>query len=97
MNGKVSPTIRVLQEIRGELRSTVDRIDGTNTRLERLEEKFGSLERRQVEGEIRISTELVSVGKTLIEMRDLLRDRLDDHHRVDELERRVDSLERRVG
>jgi uncharacterized coiled-coil DUF342 family protein len=88
---KVSNTLRALHEIRDEvkeLRGEVKELrDDVNDRV-------GSLEQRQTETEIRLSTELGAVTRTLVEVRDLLRDRLDDRHRVDEHERRIQALER---
>lgn len=80
----------VLREIRDELK-------GTNERLDRVEQGVGALERRQTESEVRLASELVSVGKTIGEVRDLLRDRLDVRDRVDDHEHRIAALERRAG
>ena len=90
MAGKVSPTLRVLLEIRDELK-------GTNVRLERVEGRVGSLEAQQRETEIRIATELIGVARAVGEVRDLLRDRSGERHRVDDLERRLSVVEKRVG
>jgi chromosome segregation ATPase len=90
MAEKVSPTLRVLREIR-------DEIKGTNHRLDRLEEQGGTLERRQSESEVRLATELVTVARAVTEVRDLLRERLDASDRVENHERRITALERRAG
>jgi hypothetical protein len=74
-------TTQVLIEIRDEARKT-------NTRLERLE-------RRQVEAEVRISTEIVAVAGAIREMKDAF---LADRRLVDQVsdhERRIQTLESR--
>lgn len=76
MPAKVSPTLRVLFELRDEQRRT-------NARLDALESSLA--------GELR------SVGSVLVDVRDLLRDRLDVRDRVEDHERRIASLERAGG
>jgi hypothetical protein len=85
----VSLTLQVLREIRER--------KGTNTRLDRVEQRVGAVGqrvggvelriegvgRRQTETEVRLAIELVAVAKAVGEVRDLLRDRLDDRARVD--------------
>ena len=80
---------KVLIEIRDEARRTNERLEVTNHRLERLE-------RRQVEAEVRISTELVAVAGAIREMKDTF---LEDRHltaQVSDHERRIALLEGRV-
>jgi len=89
MPKRPSPTLQVLREIRDELKQT-------NERLGRVEGRAESLERRQSESEVRLATELVAVAKAVHEVRDLLRDNLVVHHRVEDHERRLLALERRV-
>jgi hypothetical protein len=85
-------TTQVLVEIRDEIRSTrtdlSSRIDETNTRLDRLE-------RRQVEGELRVGTELATLTGVMRDLRDKL---IDDHGLRDVVvdhERRLTTLEAR--
>ena len=95
-------TTQVLIEIRDEMRlvrdevrqnreevsKTNERLDGTNSRLDRLD-------RRQVETEVRISTELVAVTGAVREMRDAF---LEDRRltaQVSDHERRILTLESR--
>ncbi|MBI2894011.1 MAG: hypothetical protein HYY06_10700 [Deltaproteobacteria bacterium] len=108
MPAKVGPTLRVLMEIRGELREireeakgTNARLTSTNARLEAVEQGLEVLSRRQTETEIRLASELVAVVKSVGEVTkavsglgDLLRARLDDRERVDDHERRITELER---
>lgn len=75
-------TVKILGQIRDELKATrsdlSSRLDQTNERLDQTNERLERLERRQVETEVRLSTELVSVAsaisdlsKTLVEDRKL--------------------------
>ena len=73
LNGRIDGTNARLDE-------TVSRLDGMNTRLDetvsRLDDTVGRLdrlERRQVESEMRITTELVAVAGAVREVRDLVR------------------------
>ena len=102
--GKVSPTLHVLREIRDELKGTNQRLDRVEARVAGVEERvggvegsIGSLERRHAETEVRLATELVAVARAVTEVRDLLRDRLDDRDRVDDHEQRLRAIEQRLG
>ncbi len=53
-------------ELGSELRATNERLDGVSERLD-------TVARRQVEAEMRIGTELISVAGAVREVRDLLR------------------------
>lgn len=82
--------VRSLKEgvhsLNDEVRKTNERLDGTNTRLDRLE-------RRHVEAEVRISTELVAVAGAVREMKDAF---LEDRRltaQVSDHERRILALE----
>jgi len=86
-------TTQILIEIRDEIRTTrgdlSDRIDQTNTRLDRLE-------KRQFEGEIRVSTEIVALTGVVRDLRDtLLEDRV-LRQTVDNHEQRIRVLETRT-
>jgi hypothetical protein len=80
------------QELRDEIRATREelgaRIDDTNRRL-------GTLERRQVEAEVRLSTEIVTLVGVVREVRDAIRDDRVSRVRVDDHERRITTLEKR--
>ena len=71
---KISPTLRVLMEIR---------------------DRVSRLEQRQDRSEERIAGELGAVTAAILQVRDLLRERLDDHLRVEDHERRITALEGR--
>ena len=75
-------------EIRNGLRETNERIDQTNVRLERLEQ-------RVVASEIRIATALTDVAGTVREVRDRLDDRWELSARVERCERDIEDLKRR--
>jgi len=130
MAAKESPTLRVLREIRDELKTANTRLEGVedqvkatngrldsantrlegvenhakgangrldsvNMRLERVEHQLGAVEKRQAESEMRLATELVAVAHAVGEVRDLLRERLEDRGRLDDHERRIASIETR--
>jgi hypothetical protein len=83
-------TTEILIEIRDEIRATrtelSSRIDQTNERLEQVA-------KRQVETEIRLSTEVVALSGVVRDLRDTL---LEDRHlrqTVDDHEQRIRSLE----
>jgi uncharacterized coiled-coil DUF342 family protein len=76
------------EELRAEIRGTNARIDDTNSRL-------GVIERRQVDSEIRIATELVALAGAVREVRDTLREDRASRGRLDDHERRIVALEKR--
>ena len=76
MTGKVSNTLRALNELRDEQART-------GARIEQLEQV--------------VSSELRAVAAVLIDVRDLLRDRLDVRDEFRDHERRIAALERRAG
>jgi phage shock protein A len=94
-------TVRILQEIRDEVRTLNDglntRFDNQNARFEQIEARFEQQNARfeAIETALRdMAQQLVILGrgvKTLIEQRAPTTDRLDA------LERRVDALERRAS
>ena len=87
-------TTQVLIEIRDEIRLTReevrDEVRKTNNRLERLE-------RRQVEAEVRIATEIVAVGGAIREMKDAFLEDRRLTEQVSDHERRIQTLESREG
>ncbi len=98
------PTLLVLQQIHREIQGSNQRLEGVESQLGGLRAEIHDtnvrveeLARRQTESEMRLATEVVSVAQAVGEVRDLLRDRLDDHHRVDDLVQRVSALEARVS
>lgn len=84
-------TVEILKAIRDELRSTrtelSSRLDGTNTRLDRLE-------RRQTETDIHLSTEVVAMRGAVEQLRDVLLADRDLRARVEDHERRISAIEK---
>ncbi len=97
MPRKISPTLQVLREIRDEIKGTNARLDAVEDAVSVLGGAVSVLGKRQTEMEVRLATELVAVSGAIDGVRHLLRDRLDDRKRVDDLERRMETIERRVG
>jgi hypothetical protein len=99
-------TVRVLIEIRDELRTTNQRIDGlekslgarideTNKRIDRLDSRLDLTNRRMAEGEIRTATALADVTGAIRDVHWLLKDRFDLRDRVEKCEREIEELKRR--
>lgn len=84
-------------EIRDALKDHDNTLVEIRDTLKDHDTKLEALGNRQVETEVRLATELVQVARVLGEVRDLLRDRLDQRDRVDDIERRVSALERRAS
>ena len=88
MPRKESASLKVLREIRDELK-------GTNVRLDRVESRVAAVENRQTETEVRLATEIIAVARAVGEVRDLLWDGLAIRAQVDDHERRLSALEKR--
>ena len=73
---KISPTLKVLVEIRDELRSTSGRlegrIDGLTGRIDALNGRVDALAQETREANMRVTTELVAVSGAVLSVRDLL-------------------------
>jgi len=98
------PQLRVLEEIRDEVRGTNARLASLDGRVERIEghtsalgERLDAYGRRQTESELRLSTEVLALADVTRQVRDLLATRLDDHDSVVDHERRLAALEDRRG
>jgi hypothetical protein len=90
-------TVEILKSIRDEIRGVGVRVDETNSRLDESNGRLGALERRQVESEVRLATELVTLVGVVREVRDAIRDDRVSRVVVDDHERRIAALERRRG
>jgi hypothetical protein len=55
-------TLEVLKSIREEIRGVREEIRGTNERVSRLEMVFEGFSRKQLESEVRVATELLSLS-----------------------------------
>jgi hypothetical protein len=100
-------TLAVLKDIREDIRSlkvlgqqtvarldtTVERLDTTVERLDTTVERLDRLERRQVETEIRLATELVSVVGAINSLRTTIIEDRALRHTVDDHETRIQVLE----
>jgi chromosome segregation ATPase len=98
---------QILIEIRDEIRATRtdlssrlddtnSRLDQTNSRLDQTNSRLDRLERRQVDTEIRLSTDIVALTGAVHDLRDTL---LEDRHlrqTVDDHEQRIRALETRT-
>ena len=89
-------TVRVLVEIRDEIRKTNVRVDALGDRVDalgdRLDKRIDKLEDRVTQVEIRTATAITSVVGAVNEVRDLLRDRLDLRDRVERCEHDIADL-----
>lgn len=74
MPKKADPTLTVLREIRDELREHRRILGEHRDLLADHGQKLGALERRHVESEVRLATELVAVASAVQQVRDLLPD-----------------------
>lgn len=85
-------TVKILGQIRDELKATrsdlTSRLDQTNERLERLE-------RRQVETEVRLSTELVTVATAITDLSKVLVEDRQLRAQVANHETRLKALEKK--
>lgn len=103
-----SITVEILKEIRDTGKAANEQIAATNRRIDRLtdevresgkatNERIDRLERRQVETEVRLSTELVAVTAAVYQVRDAILEDRALRTRVSDLESRVTTLERKAG
>jgi len=101
MGEKVSATLKVLREIRDDVRGVRDEVRATNARLdgqvERLDGRMDSLETQVREGFLRVATEMVAVAQAIGATNDILRSRFDQHDAIRDHEDRLRRLEKRVG
>ena len=76
----------IREELHTEIRGVRDEVRETNVRVDRLE-------RRQIESDMRLATEIVAVAGAVRELRDLFKDDLAVRHEVRDLQHRVGALE----
>jgi hypothetical protein len=92
-------TVEILKGIRDELRDGLrgvrQDLDKTNARLDETIVRLDRLERRQIESEMRIATQLVAVVGAVHEVRDALCEELGVRRQVEDHERRLRALESR--
>jgi ABC-type transporter Mla subunit MlaD len=90
----MSLTVRVLKQIRDEVRRTNERLDATN---ERLEQMHAGLAQRIVESEVRTATAIAELAVTVRDMTSVLRAQNDLRPRVDQCERDIAELKGRLS
>ena len=88
-------TLKVLNEIRDEQRRMRQDIVGLRADVAGLRDEMAGVPARVDHLEGALTTELRAVGAVLVDVRDLLRDRLDVRDTVNDHERRIRALERR--
>jgi hypothetical protein len=94
-------TLRVLTEIRDEVRGTNERVDQTNERVHQTNERLVHLEealsRRIVESEMRTATAITELAHSVQGLTGFLRDALGLEPRVAQCERDIQELKERVS
>jgi chromosome segregation ATPase len=97
---KTSEGVAMANEHLATLVDRVDHLDETVERVEgrvgRLDDRVDRMEKRQVETEVRLTTELAGVAGAVREVRDLLREDRALRQRVDDHERRLAAIEERT-
>ncbi|MER2559709.1 MAG: hypothetical protein ABTQ32_03260 [Myxococcaceae bacterium] len=99
-------TVKILGQIRDELKATRsdltsrldqtnERLDQTNERLDQTNERLERLERRQVETEVRLSTELATVAAAITDLSKVLVDDRKLRTQVADHEARLKALEKK--
>jgi len=94
-------SVRILKEIRDEVRRTNEQLVVTNQRIdstnERLEAMHAGLSQRIVESELRTSTAITELAATVRDMTSVLRAQNDLRPRVDRCERDIAELKGRLA
>jgi hypothetical protein len=88
-------TTQVLIEIRDEARKTNEEVRHLGDEARKTNARLERLERRQVEAEVRIATEIVAVGGAIREMKEAFLEDRRFAERVSDHERRIQALESR--
>jgi uncharacterized coiled-coil DUF342 family protein len=86
-----------IDQTNARLDQTNARLDQTNTRLDQTNTRMDRLERRQVEGELRIGTEIAKLTGVMSELNDTLRADFKTRDVVLDHERRLTALEAQQG
>lgn len=97
MSGKVSSTLKALHEMRQEQQRMREQLAEMHGTVMALGENMVALGERTHEQAVRLATEVHDVNATLVDVRELLRARLDLRDEVRDHERRIAALERRTG
>lgn len=90
-------TIEILKSIRDEIRVVAGQTHEVAKRTEEVATEVRRLERRQVETEMRLATELVAVAGAVNGLREDLREDRALRAKVDDHEKRIEAIETRIG
>lgn len=90
----VNLSVRILKEIRDEVRRTNERIDATNAQLEAM---HTGLSQRIVESELRTATAITELAATVRDMTSVLRAQNDLRPRVERCEQDIAELKGRLA
>ena len=90
-------TIEILKSIRDEVRQTNVRLDRLTERVDLLSERMDRMEQRQVEGELRLASEITQVVQAIHGVRDLLLEQVTLRPQVQDHEKRILAIEARLG
>jgi predicted nuclease with TOPRIM domain len=108
VEGRVEQTNVRLESLEGRvdqtnvhLRSLDGRVESGERRFSEgfagLTERIDLVMRRQVDSELRLASEVLSLADVTRSVRDLLAARLDDHHQVIDHENRLRTIENRIA
>lgn len=87
-------TVRILTEIRDELRATATAL---RAEVAQVGERLDRLEQRQTEADVRVATELTAVAAALNDIKAIVLDIRDDRVRMNALEARLARLEAKAS
>jgi hypothetical protein len=97
----VNLSVRILKEIRDEVRRTNEQLVATNERIdatnERIDAMHAGLSQRIVESELRTATAITELAATVRDMTSVLRAQNDLRPRVERCERDIAELKGRLA
>jgi methyl-accepting chemotaxis protein len=97
MSGRIVQVTDRVDQMSGRMDQMTGRMDQMVDRMDHMTGRLDRVERRQVESEIRLATELIAVTAAVHEVRDELRHDRAWRARVDDHERRLLAIERPAG
>lgn len=90
-------TVRVLVDIRDEIRGLRTDLGETNHRIDQTNQGLDLLRVELVASETRVATRFVALTASNRDLRDLLVDRFDVRDRVERCEREIEEIKKKVG
>lgn len=90
-------TVRILIEIRDEIRTTNVRVDDLGRRIDGLGLRIVEVDHRLLESEVRTATRISEQIAATRDLYALLKDRFELRDRVERCERDIDELKHRAG